>query len=358
MNRVHNFSAGPAVLPLEVLQEAQHDLVDYKGSGLSVMEMSHRSPEYQAIIDAANARLKKIMKLDDDFEVLFIQGGASLQFYMAPLNLCPSEKTANYIDTGNWSSTAAKESVKIGRKTEIIASSKDKNYTYIPKDFSLTKDAAYLHYTTNNTIAGTQFKYIPNVDVPLISDMSSDFLSAPMDFNKFSLIYGGAQKNVGPAGCGVVAIRKSMKKNVNKNLPTMVSYQTYIDKGSMHNTPPTFTIYMIGLVLSWIEKLGGLAAVEQMNIEKAKIIYDLLDSSDFYRGTVVKEDRSLMNIPFRLPTVELEQQFIDESKSAKMFNLKGHRSVGGCRASIYNAMPKSSVQFLVDFMKKFEMDNR
>ena len=359
MNRVHNFSAGPATLPLEVLQVVQRDLVDYKGKGLSVMEMSHRSPEYQEIIDSANATLKRIMGLDDDFEVLFLQGGASTQFLMVPLNFSQEHNgETNYIDTGSWSRAAIKESNLLGRKTVVVASSKDEDYTCIPKNISTTDNAKYLHFTSNNTIAGTQFKSIPDVKIPLISDMSSDFLSRPLDFNKFSLIYSGAQKNIGPAGCCVVTIRKSFVETANKNLSTMVSYKTHIDKGSMFNTPPTFSIYVIGLVLKWIENLGGLKEIEKINIDKAKVLYDMLDSSDFYKGTVEIEDRSLMNIPFRLPTEELEAKFISESKGKNMFNLKGHRSVGGCRASIYNAMPKSSVQYLVDFMKKFELENK
>ncbi|RLC49154.1 MAG: 3-phosphoserine/phosphohydroxythreonine transaminase, partial [Candidatus Cloacimonadota bacterium] len=312
--RVHNFSAGPAVLPEEVLKEVQNELLDYRGEGLSVMEMSHRSATFQAIIDDAMATMKKLMNLGDDYDVLFLQGGASTQFYMIPLNFCPEGKTANYINTGAWSTKALKEAKKIGKKMHVAATSEDKDFTYIPKDFELSENPAYLHITTNNTIRGTEFHFEPNVpdDVPLIADMSSNFLSRPLNFKKYAVMYGGAQKNIGPAGVTFVIIRKDMKEKINSGLPTMMDYKTHLDKGSMFNTPPTFGIYVVGKVLHWIEKKGGLEALEKINIEKANYVYDILDNSDFYRGTVEKEDRSLMNIPFRLPTEELEKKFIAE----------------------------------------------
>jgi phosphoserine aminotransferase len=358
--RVHNFSAGPAVLPEEVLKEVQANLFDYQGKGLSVMEMSHRSAEFDGIMQDAKAALKRIMGLDDDYEVLFLQGGASTQFLMIPMNFCPEDKTANYINTGVWSKKAIKEASKIGKKVQVSATSEDKNFNYIPKSFDLSDDAAYLHITTNNTIFGTEFHAIPEIpaDIPLIADMSSDFLSRPMDFKKFAVMYGGAQKNIGPAGATFVIIRKDMIQKIQGKLPTMLDYNTHISKDSMFNTPPTFAIYVIGEVLKWIEKNGGLEAREQFNIEKANYVYDVLDNSDFYHGTVVKEDRSLMNIPFRLPSEELEKKFIKEAKEKGMIGLKGHRDVGGCRASVYNSLPMKAVQDLAAFMLEFEKANR
>lgn len=357
-NRVHNFSAGPGVLPEEVLLEVQRDLVDYKGHGLSVMEMSHRSAVYQGIIDEATDRVKRILNLGDDYEVLFLQGGASTQFYMIPLNFCPEGKTANYIDTGVWSTKALKEAKNIGKNMHIAASSKDKEYTYIPKEYQLSDNPAYLHITTNNTIRGTEFKTdLDTGDLPLIADMSSNIMSKPFDAKKYSFIYAGAQKNIGPAGTTMVIIRKDMIDKINPGLPTMMNYNTHIAKGSMFNTPPTFAIYVVGLVLKWVENCGGLVEVEKNNIKKANLLYNIFDNSSFYKGTVVPEDRSLMNIPFRLPSEELEKKFIAETAENRMNNLKGHRSVGGCRASIYNAIPMKSVETLAEFMKEFERKN-
>jgi len=357
MNRIHNFSAGPAVLPLEVLQEIQKDLVSYKGKGLSVLEMSHRSPNYQAILDQSVSRAKKLMNLGDDYKVLFLQGGASTQFLMTALNFANTSDDACYIDTGAWASKAIKEAQLADKKVNIIASSSDKDYTYIPKSFSVPKNASYCHITTNNTIRGTEYQTLPEVNTSLIADMSSNMLSRPYDFKKCDLIYAGAQKNIGPAGTVLVAIKNDFANLANKNLPTMLDYRTHISKGSMFNTPPAFAIYVVGLVLKWIENNGGLESIHKINMEKANKLYNLLDSSDFYRGTVVKEDRSLMNIPFRLPSEALEAKFIKESVEANMLSLKGHVSVGGCRASFYNAMPMESVDFLIEFMKKFEMNN-
>ncbi|MBN2461684.1 MAG: 3-phosphoserine/phosphohydroxythreonine transaminase [Candidatus Cloacimonetes bacterium] len=357
--RIHNFSAGPAVLPEEVLLEVQEEMLDYRGHGLSVMEMSHRSAPFQEIIDNAVAAVKRIMDLADDYEVLFLQGGASTQFYMIPLNLCPDGEVANYINTGSWAGKALKEAQKMGKKMHVAASSEDKEFTYIPRDFVLSDNPAYLHITTNNTIRGTEYKFDPETgDIPLIADMSSNFMSKPVNFRKYALIYAGAQKNIGPAGVTVVIIRKDIIPRINSGLPTMMSYNTHIEKGSMFNTPPCFAIYVTGKVLKWIENQGGLKAIEQNNIRKAKCIYDILDNSRFYRGTVVREDRSMMNIPFRLPTEELEKKFISESTAQGMLNLKGHRSVGGCRASLYNSLPLKSAQVLAEFMLDFEKKNR
>ena len=357
--RVHNFSAGPAVLPEEVLKEVQQELFDYQGKGLSVMEMSHRSKEFDAIINDAMERMKRLMNLGEDYSVLFLQGGASTQFLMIPLNFCAEDKTANYIDTGAWSTKALKEAQKIGKKMHIAATSKDKDFTYIPKTWQLSDNPAYLHITTNNTIRGTQWHSIPEVpsDLPLFADMSSGFLCRPFDFDKFDLIYGGAQKNIGPAGATFVVIKKSLMDKANSGLPTMLDYKTHLDKGSMFNTPPTFSIYVIGKVLKWIEDNGGLEARKKFNQEKANYIYNILDNSDFYRGTVVKEDRSLMNIPFRLTNEDLEKKFIAEATEKGMIGLKGHRSVGGCRASVYNSLPMKAAQDLAQFMIDFEKDN-
>ncbi len=356
--RIANFSAGPAVLPEAVLLEAQENLVSYKGQGLSVMEMSHRSKAYQGIIDDAMLRAKRIMELGDDYEVLFLGGGASMQFLMLPMNLCPDGKEGNYINTGVWATKAIKECKKIGKGCHVAASSEDKNFTYIPKEFTLSANPAYFHYTTNNTIMGTEYKYTPEVgDIPLISDMSSNFLSKPLPFNKHAMIYAGAQKNIGPAGVTMVVIRKDMIERFNPGLPTMLSYKTHVDKGSMFNTPPCFPIYIVGLVLKWIEDNGGLSGIEQNNIKKAGLIYDVIDGSDFYRSPVNKEDRSLMNIVFRLPSEDLEKKFIAESAAAGMSNLKGHRDMGGCRASTYNALPIEACQQLKEFMVEFEKNN-
>ncbi|MCK5050662.1 MAG: 3-phosphoserine/phosphohydroxythreonine transaminase [Candidatus Cloacimonetes bacterium] len=358
--RVHNFSAGPAVLPEEVLKEIQENLVNYQGNGLSVLEMSHRSAQYMEIIESASARLLKIMGLGDDYKALFLQGGASSQFFMIPLNFCADDKVANYIDTGLWSTKAIKEVKILGKKSHIAATSEDKDFTYIPKEWKLSENAAYLHITTNNTIRGTEWKIDPDVpaDVPLIADMSSNFLSKPMDFSKYDMIYGGAQKNIGPAGATFVVLKKSMLEKINPNLPSMINYNTHVSKDSMFNTPPTFSIYVIGEVLKWIEGNGGLEGMLKINEEKAAYIYDVIDGSDFYTGTVVKEDRSLMNIPFRLPTEELEKKFVAEAIENKMFNLKGHRSVGGCRASVYNSLPMDSAKVLAKFMLDFEKANK
>ncbi len=357
MERLHNFNAGPAVLPEEVLIEAQADFVNYKGMGLSVMEMSHRSKEYQAIIDETNAAIKRVYGLGDDWEVLFVQGGASMQFLMVPMSFAHEGKEANYINTGQWSKKAISEAKKIGKNVHVAATSEDRNFAYIPKTWALSDNPSYLHITTNNTIFGTEWKTDPDVPagIPLIADMSSNFMSKPIDVEKYSLIYAGAQKNVGPAGCVVVLIKKDFLASAASGLPSMLDYQINAKNGSMYNTPPTFAIYMIGLVVKWIENYGGLEKIELNNIAKANYIYNAIDASNgFYKGTVDKADRSLMNITFRLPSEELENLFISEAKKQNMIGLKGHRDVGGCRASTYNSLPLTSAHALSEFMKSFQ----
>jgi len=360
-NRIHNFNAGPSVLPVEVLEEVQKNLLNYKGYGLSVMEMSHRSAEYQKIIDDTTAAVKRIMDLGDEYDVIFVGGGASMQFLMLAMNLIGDGQEGNYVNTGAWATKAIEEAQKIGKGVHIAASSKDKDFTYIPKEFKLSANPAFLHITSNNTIRGTEYHADPVVPegVKLVCDMSSNFLSRPYDFKKYDLIYAGAQKNVGPAGVVVVVIRKSIVEQFNKNLPTMLDYKTHISKGSMFNTPPAFNIYVVGEVLKWIEKFGGLDKVHAHNVEKANHIYNAIDNSNgFYKGTVVKEDRSLMNITFRLANEDLEKKFIAEAKDAGMIGLKGHRSVGGCRASVYNSCPMESAKALGAFMTKIAKDNK
>ncbi len=354
---MYNFNAGPAVLPEEVLLEAQADLFNYKGMGLSVMEMSHRSKEFQAIIDDAYTRVKRIYGLGDDYEVLFLQGGASLQFLMVPLNFAAEGKEANYINTGQWSKKAIAEAKKIGKPVHIAASSEDRNFAYIPRTWQLSQNPAYLHITTNNTIFGTEWKFDPDVpeDIPLIADMSSNFMSKPINMQKYSLAYAGAQKNVGPAGTVIVIVKKSLLEKAIPGLPTMLDYNIHAKNGSLYNTPACFIIYMIGLVLKWIENFGGLEKIAENNKVKAGYIYDTIDASNsFYRGTVDKEDRSLMNITFRLPSEELEELFVSEAKKNAMIGLKGHRDVGGCRASCYNSLPLKAAKALSDFMKEFQ----
>ncbi len=353
--RAINFSAGPAVLPLPVLEEAQRDLVNYKGTGMSVMEMSHRSPAYDEIHQTTIATIRTLLSISDDYDVLLMQGGASSQFSLIPMNLMTSGK-ADYVDTGAWSTKAIKEARRVG-SVNVAGSSEADEFNRIPTQDELQLDptADYVHITTNNTIRGTVWNYVPEVgDVPLVADASSNIMSEPMDVNRFGLIYAGAQKNLGPAGVTVVIIRKDLVAKGDDGIGTMFQYRTHAAKNSLYNTPPCWPIYMVGLVARWVASQGGLEAMQRANREKANLIYDLLDASDFYRGTVVKECRSLMNIPFRLPSEELEKRFVAESAVAGMTNLKGHRSVGGIRASIYNAMPRQGVETLVAFMKEFE----
>ena len=360
MSRVYNFSAGPSMLPVEVLERAQKEMLDCNGSGQSVMEMSHRSKEYQAIIDKAEANLRKIMEIPDNYKVLFLQGGASTQFAMIPLNLGTKNKKADYVTTGVWSKKAMAEAKRYIEVNEV-ASSADKTFSYIPDlDKSMfSSDADYVHITYNNTIYGTRYTEIPDTgDVPIIADMSSMILSEVVDVSKFGMIYAGAQKNMGPAGVTVVIIREDLIGDALDCTPTMLKYSTHSENGSMFNTPPTYAIYMCGLVYEWIDKMGGIAAIQKINEEKAAMLYDYLDSSDMFKATVVPKDRSLMNAPFVTGNEELDAKFVAESKAAGLVNLKGHRSVGGMRASIYNAMPVEGVKALVDFMKKFEADNK
>ncbi len=354
--RIHNFNAGPAALPLPVLEQIQEELLDYKGSGMSIMEVSHRSKWFDDVINEAVERTKRLLKLGEDFQVLFIQGGASIQFCMIPMNLALAGRPVDYINTGTWSTKAIKEARIQGKDVRVIASSEDKNFSYIPKGFEVNKDAAYLHFTSNNTIKGTQWSTFPQSgDVPLVSDMSSDIMSRPFDAGPFGLIYAGAQKNIGPAGTALVIIRNDMLERVPEDLPTMLKYTTFAEKNSMFNTPSCFVIYTINLVLKWLEEtVGGLENMERINKEKAAMIYDALDRSDFYKGTAEKDSRSLMNVTFRLPNEELEAKFVEEALKEGLGGLKGHRSVGGCRASIYNATGIEALRALVEFMAEFE----
>ncbi len=357
--RIHNFNPGPAALPLPVLEETREALVDFKGSGMSIAEVSHRSAIFEEVINHSVARIRRLLKMSDNYKVLFLQGGASLQFSMVPLNLIPSGMSADYINTGTWATKAIKEIEILGKPHKVIASSEDRNFSYIPKDYQVSPDAAYLHYTSNNTIKGTQWDSTPKAGkVPLVSDMSSDILCRPFDPTPFGLIYAGAQKNLGPAGVTLVIIREDMLERCPKNIPTMLRYSTYADKNSLYNTPPCISIFMVSLVLKWIEEtIGGLDAMERRNRQKADMLYDYMDKSDFYLGTADKDSRSIMNITFRLKSEDLEKKFTAEAAKNSFGGLKGHRSVGGCRASIYNAIELESVRALIDFMEEFARKN-
>ncbi len=357
--RIYNFNPGPAALPLPVLEEAQKDLLNYKGEGISVLEMSHRSKTFDGIIKDAEHLLKEVMEIPDNYKVLFMQGGATLQFAAVPLNLIGEGQFAEYVNTGAWSKKAIQEAQKLGKQVNVVASSEDENFAYIPKDIKVSPDAAYLHVTSNNTIFGTEFHQFPDTgNVPLIADMSSDIACRKVDVSKFALIYAGAQKNMGPAGVTIVIIREDLLEKSPDNIPTMTSYKIIGGKDSLYNTPPTFSVYLVKLVLEWMKAQGGLEKIEQVNRQKAKLIYDILDESSFYRGTARPDSRSLMNVTFRLPSEELEKKFVEEALANGMLGLKGHRSVGGIRASIYNAVPLEAVEKLVDFMKKFEQANK
>ncbi len=359
MARVFNFSAGPSMLPEEVLKTAAAEMLEYGSSGQSVMEMSHRSKEYQAIIDAAEADLRDVMNIPDNYTVLFLQGGASTQFAMVPFNLMNKNKKADYIVTGQWAKKAYKEAARYGA-ARAVASSEDKTFSYIPKITSdmLDPEADYVHICMNNTIYGTKWNNLPATgNVPLVADISSCILSEPIDVSKFGVLYAGAQKNVAPAGLTIVIIRNDLIGNAMDITPTMLDYKTHADNGSMFNTPPCYTIYIAGLVFKWIKKLGGLEEMKKINEKKAKILYDFLDESKLFKGTVVPEDRSLMNVPFVTGNEELDAKFVSAAKAAGFINIKGHRSVGGMRASIYNAMPVEGVEALVKFMKEFEKEN-
>ena len=359
MSRVYNFSAGPAVLPEEVLKEAADEMLDYKGTGMSVMEMSHRSKAYDTIIKEAEQDLRDLLNIPDNYKVLFLQGGASQQFAMIPMNLMKN-KVADYIVTGVWAKKAYQEAQKYG-KANKIASSEDETFSYIPdcSDLPISEDADYVYICENNTIYGTKFKTLPNTKGKvLVSDVSSCFLSEPMDVEKYGIIYGGVQKNIGPAGVVIVIIREDLiTEDVLEGTPTMLQYKIHADAESLYNTPPAYGIYMCGKVFKWLKKQGGLAAMKEYNEKKAKVLYDFLDESKLFKGTVRKADRSLMNVPFVTGSDELDAKFVKEAKEAGFENLKGHRSVGGMRASIYNAMPIEGVEKLVEFMKKFEEEN-
>jgi phosphoserine aminotransferase len=357
---VYNFSAGPAVLPREVLLQAQEELPDWHGSGMSVMEMSHRGKEYMSIHARAEADLRELMGIPNNYKVLFLQGGAHLQFSMIPLNLLRGKGKADYVNTGDWSKKAIKEAQKFCLVNEV-ASGADRNFSYVPgfKSWKLDKDAAYVHYTTNETIGGVEFNWVPDAGkVPLVADMSSNILSRPYDVSKFGLIYAGAQKNIGPAGVTVVIVREDLVGHADPRLPTMLDYRTHADADSMYNTPPTYGIYMAGLVFQWLKRQGGVAAMEKLNIAKAKVLYDAIDASNgFYACPVAKSDRSRMNVPFKTRDAALDAEFLKQAEARGMLQLKGHKLAGGMRASIYNAMPLEGVRALADFMNEFAGKN-
>jgi len=356
VHRIHNFSAGPAVLPVSVLEEIQRDLVSLPGVGMSILEISHRSAAFEAILAQAEADIRALAAIPSNYKVLFLQGGASLQFSMVPMNLLTSGATADYIDSGSWAEKAIKEAKRVGT-VNVAATTKAENYSRVPRqdELKLTPGAAYVHMTSNNTIEGTEYKELPAVgDVPLVSDTSSDMFSRPIDISRHALIYSGAQKNMGPAGVTVVIVRDDLLQRSSKSLPTMLNYAVHAENGSMYNTPPAFAVYALGLVMKWLIANGGLTAIAKTNERKAAKLYSEIDRTGFYRGTADKGCRSLMNVTFRLATEELEKQFIKESNAAGLDGLKGHRSVGGMRASIYNAFPEDGVDALVSFMRDFE----
>lgn len=358
-NRIYNFSAGPAVLPLEVLEEAREHLLELPGVGMSILEISHRSKAFDAIIETAEADIRRLAGIPDGYHVLFLQGGASLQFSMVPMNLLTQGGSADYIVTGSWSQKAVKEAKRVGG-VKIAATTEADNFNRIPAQGELTldPDAAYVHYTTNNTIFGTEFAYVPEVgSVPLVADASSDIFSGPIDVSKFALIYAGAQKNLAPAGMTLVIIRDDMLKRTPSSIPTMLQYTVHAENKSLYNTPPVFTIYVMGLVLKWLVKQGGLEAIDKVNTRKADKLYAEIDRTGFYRAHAQPGSRSRMNVTFRLPSEELEKTFAKEAAAAGLDGLKGHRSVGGMRASIYNAFPEAGIDALVDFMQEFERKN-
>ena len=357
MARAFNFCAGPAILPLEVLQQAQAELVDYQGSGMSIMEMSHRGKHYEAVHNEATANIRTLMNLSDDYAVLFLQGGASLQFAMVPMNFLPAGATADYVNAGSWGAAAVKQARLLGN-VNIAADSEKDIPTRVPDaaECKLTPGASYLHLTSNETISGAQWKTFPKAGAPLICDMSSDILSRPVDYRQFALIYAGAQKNLGPSGVTLAVVRKDLAEKAAKTIPAMLRYQTHIENNSLYNTPPCYSIYILALTTRWLKNFG-LENMFRRNRDKARLLYDAIDASGFYRGTAKKECRSDMNITFRLPTAELEERFCAEAAKAGMSQLKGHRSVGGVRASVYNAFPVDGVKALVAFMKEFEKRN-
>jgi phosphoserine aminotransferase len=356
VQRVHNFAAGPAVLPVPVLEEIQRNLISLPGVGMSILEISHRSATFESILAQAEADIRTLASIPSNYNVLFLQGGASLQFSMVPMNLLTPGATADYIDSGSWAEKALKEAKKVGT-VNVAATTKSENYSRVPRqaELALTPGAAYVHLTSNNTIEGTEYKELPSVgDAPLVNDTSSDMFSRPIDVARHALIYAGAQKNMGPAGLTVVIIRDDMLPRSQKTMPTMLNYAVHAENGSMYNTPPTFAVYALGLVMKWLLAQGGLPAIAAVNERKAGKLYSEIDRTGFYRGTAHKECRSLMNVTFRLATEDLEKQFIKESTAAGLDGLKGHRSVGGMRASIYNAFPEEGVDALIAFMREFE----
>lgn len=358
MARVHNFCAGPAALPLEVLEQAQQEMLDWQGKGLSIMEMSHRSAEIVEIAQTAEADLRELLGISDDYAVLFLQGGASTQFSAVPLNLLGEVGTADYVNTGQWSKKAIKEAKRYG-DINVVASSEDTNFSTIPAfdTWQLNDDAAYLHYTPNETIGGVEFFWTPDVKAPLVADVSSTILSRPIDVSKFGVIYAGAQKNIGPAGLTLVIARKDLMGNAQAIIPTMLDWKTAADNDSMYNTPPTYAIYLAGLVFKWLKAQGGLTAMEAINRRKAEMLYGYIDNSGFYANPVEIASRSLMNVPFTLADADLDKAFLKEADAAGLLNLKGHRSVGGMRASIYNAVSEQAVDDLISFMKDFAERN-
>ncbi|MFT4660366.1 MAG: phosphoserine aminotransferase [Patiriisocius sp.] len=349
--KVHNFSAGPCILPQEVLAEASKSVIDFQNSGLSLIEMSHRSAPFVEVMENARSLVKKLLNVPEDYEILFLQGGASLGFYISAINLLGSNGKAAYINTGTWSNKAIKEAKLLGEIVEV-GSSKDKNFSYIPKDYKIPSDCDYIHYTSNNTIVGTQFHHIPNGDIPLVCDMSSDIFSKKIDVSKYAMIYAGAQKNMGPAGTTLYIVKKSLLGKTGRTIPSMMDLQIHIDKDSMFNTPPVFPIYVSMLTLQWLDKLGGVDAIEKINDEKARIFYEEVDRNPLFRGLAEKEDRSKMNPTFELTDESKKEKWDSMWKEAGISGINGHRSVGGYRASMYNAMPLSSVEVLVDLMKK------
>lgn len=359
-NRVFNFNPGPSTLPLDVLKKVQAELLDFQNTGMSIMEISHRSPEYDKVHNDAIALTKELMGLDDSYKVLFVGGGASTQFAYIPMNFLPKGKVGAYVDTGTWSSKAIKEVDKLGQ-SYLAGSSKDAGYTFIPTpdEIDIPKDAAYLHITTNNTIKGTQYHQFPETGkVPLIADMSSDILSHRLDFSKFSMIYAGAQKNLGPSGVTLIVMEEKMLDQINDGLPTMIDYHTHVNKNSLFNTPPTLPIYIVKLVLEWIKEQGGLAAIEDTNRKKKDLLYNLIDdNADYFKAPVRKDSRSWMNVVFRLPSEELEQKLVAEAKTAGFIGLKGHRSVGGIRVSLYNAMTLEGAEKVTEFLNNFKNNN-
>ncbi len=349
---IHNFNGGPSILPKTVFEQAARAILDYNNTGLSILELGHRTPTFQAVMDEAQALLKELMQLDTDHEVLFLHGGASTQFMQVPMNLLDDKETAAYADTGVWSSKAIKEA-KIFGKAEVVCSGKENNYTAIPKDFAVPNDAKYFHITTNNTIYGSQWQKIPSTSNIMVADMSSDILSRQLDFNAFGLIYAGAQKNIGAAGVNVVVVNKNILGKIKRNIPTIMDYRNHIKEGSMLNTPPVFAVYVCLLTLRWLKTQGGVAAIEKINNQKAALLYAEIDTNPLFKGTIVAEDRSKMNVCFVMNDTTLQESFLNFAKENDIVGIKGHRLTGGFRASLYNAMPISSVQVLVDVMKAF-----